>query len=82
MNCVNSIRGDVRDLRIHYAQLMDFSQELKRLRTEGPERLALIIGGEAWPLFAAPEDRDCRVTFRNYEAPGSRNYSLGFRLAL
>ena len=29
MNCVNSIRGDVRDLRIHYAQLMDFSQELE-----------------------------------------------------
>ena len=26
--------------------------------------------------------RDCRVTFRNYEAPGSRSYSLGFRLAL
>ena len=25
---------------------------------------------------------DLRVTFRNYEAPGSRNYSLGFRLAL
>ena len=25
---------------------------------------------------------DCRVTFRNYEAPGSRSYSLGFRLAL
>ena len=26
--------------------------------------------------------KDLRVTVRNYEAPGSRNYSLGFRLAL
>ena len=25
---------------------------------------------------------DARITFRNYEAPGSRSYSLGFRLAL
>ena len=29
MNCVNSIRRDVRDLRNHYAQLTDFSQELE-----------------------------------------------------
>ena len=29
MNTVNRIRGDVRDLRVHYAQLIDFSQELE-----------------------------------------------------
>lgn len=29
MNLVNRIRGDVRDLRVHYAQLIDFSQELE-----------------------------------------------------
>ena len=29
MSLVNRIRGDVRDLRVHYAQLIDFSQELE-----------------------------------------------------
>lgn len=29
MNAVNRVRGDVRDLRVHYAQLIDFSQELE-----------------------------------------------------
>jgi len=32
--------------------------------TEGPERLTLEIGGKSFPLFAAADDRDCRVTFR------------------
>ena len=34
--------------------------------TEGPERITLEHGGMAWPLFAAPEDRACRVRY----APG------------
>ena len=32
--------------------------------TEGPERLTLEVGGRCYPLFAAPEDSGCRVTFR------------------
>ena len=45
----------------------------------GPETgLRRVTRGGGW--FST--DRDCRVSARNYEAPGSRNYSLGFRLAL
>ena len=29
INTVNEIRGNVRDLRVHYAQLIDLSQELE-----------------------------------------------------
>ena len=32
--------------------------------TTGPEQLTLEVCGKTRPLFAAPEDRDCRVTFR------------------
>ena len=45
----------------------------------GPETgLRRVTRGGGWFSIAA----DCRTTIRNYEAPGSRNYSLGFRLAL
>ena len=45
----------------------------------GPETgLRRVTRGGGWFSPGA----DSRVTFRNYEAPGSRNYSLGFRLAL
>ena len=45
----------------------------------GPETgLRRVTRGGGWFSIG----KDCRVTFRNYEAPGSRNYSLGFRLAL
>ena len=32
--------------------------------TAGPERLTLAVGGRETSLFAAPEDADCRVTYR------------------
>ena len=45
----------------------------------GPESgLRRVTRGGGW--YSTPAD--CRTTFRNYEAPGSRNYALGFRLAL
>jgi formylglycine-generating enzyme required for sulfatase activity len=45
----------------------------------GPETgLRRVTRGGGWFSIAT----DCRTTIRNYEAPGSRNYSLGFRLAL
>ena len=45
----------------------------------GPESgLRRVTRGGGW--FSTPTD--CRTTVRNYDAPGSRNYALGFRLAL
>ena len=45
----------------------------------GPESgLRRVTRGGGW--FSTPSD--CRTTVRNYDAPGSRNYALGFRLAL
>ena len=45
----------------------------------GPESgLRRVTRGGSW--FSV--DRDSRVTYRNYEAPSSRSYSLGLRLAL
>ena len=45
----------------------------------GPETgMRRVTRGGSW--FST--SRESRTTFRNYEAPGSRSYSLGFRLAL
>ena len=45
----------------------------------GPEAgMRRVTRGGSW--FST--GRDSRVTYRNYEAPGSRSYALGFRLAL
>ena len=45
----------------------------------GPETgVRRVTRGGSW--FSVPGDS--RVTFRNYEAPASRSYSLGFRLVL
>ena len=45
----------------------------------GPENgVRRVTRGGSW--FSTPGDS--RVTFRNYEAPASRSYSLGFRLVL
>ena len=45
----------------------------------GPETgMRRVTRGGGWYSVGS----DCRVSFRNFEAPGSRNYSLGLRLAL
>ncbi|MBQ3732216.1 MAG: formylglycine-generating enzyme family protein, partial [Muribaculaceae bacterium] len=53
--------------------------EEAQVNPTGPESgVRRVTRGGGW--FSLPTES--RVTFRNYEAPGSRNYSLGFRLAL
>ena len=39
----NEIRGDIRDLRIHYEQLLDFGQELEENETDYT-KLQLTLG--------------------------------------
>ena len=49
--------------------------------TVGPERLTIEIGGKEYSLFAAPEDENCRVTFRPGAAIWEKNVG-GVRVRL
>ncbi|MBR5725830.1 MAG: SUMF1/EgtB/PvdO family nonheme iron enzyme [Muribaculaceae bacterium] len=55
-----------------------YNEEDQTNPTGADEGLRRVTRGGSWYSV----ERDCRVTYRNYEGPRSRSYSLGLRLAL